>query len=366
MISACIRVEQALQAHEQQRRASQRLARIATWEWDAPSEGLAFTEAYSLIYDLDPQERPPGYQEHLRCYTPESAARLDAAAARSMEAGEPFELDLELARRSGPPRWVTVRSEAVRDPGGRVVGLRGTVQDISARMRKEQQQTEPLRILTLELAQTEQRERKRLAHTLHDRLQQVLVGATFNLELLDGQITTPSGRQTIGKLSDTIQCAIQISRDLTRELCPPAWLGQGLAPSLEWLCRQARENHGLTVTLELEGTLEPDTEPVRGFIFEAVRELLFNVVKHARVDRALVCARTLDGRNLEITVEDRGAGFEAAWLDAGAVPAEGLGLLTIRERLRCLGGDLEVVSSPGQGSRFTMVVPIRSRVPASD
>ena len=150
-----------------------------------------------------------------------------------------------------------------------------------------------------------------------------------------------------------------MARVLTVELSPPVVREKPLAPCLEWLARQFQANHGLRVVLDLASGLEPDPEPVRMFIFEAVRELLLNVVKHARVASASLRLRVLAGARLEVTVADAGAGFDPAILEAPDLPAEGIGLFSLRQRLRFLKGSLEIESSPGTGSRFTMIVPLR-------
>ena len=216
---------------------------------------------------------------------------------------------------------------------------------------------EQLRSLALELGQTEQRERLRLAHVLHDHLQQLLVGATFAIETLSCHVKGEAGLRTLDKVTETIQKAIHLSRVLTVELSPPAVLDKGLAASLEWLARNVQDNHGLNVALTLEGDPEPVPEPVRLFIFEAVREILLNVVKHAKVDTACVRMRALAGARIEVTIEDRGAGFDPSTLEADQFTGEGLGLFSLRERLRFIKGSMTIQSQPGHGSRFTLVVP---------
>ncbi|GAK60122.1 multi-sensor signal transduction histidine kinase [Candidatus Vecturithrix granuli] len=132
------RAEEALRKSEMELREAQRLGRFGSWDWDAVTDTITWSEEYYHIYGFDPTQRPPGYVEHLQAYTPESAARLDAAVKRNMETGEPYVLDLELARPDGPSRWITARSETKRDASGRIVGLRGTAQDITERKRAEE------------------------------------------------------------------------------------------------------------------------------------------------------------------------------------------------------------------------------------
>ncbi len=117
---------------------AQRVGRLGSWDWDVQTDTITWSEEYYRIYGFDPQQHPPGYVEHLKAYTPESAARLDVAVKMNLQTGEPYKLDLELARPDGPSRWITSRSETRRDKNGRIVGLRGTAQDITERKRMEE------------------------------------------------------------------------------------------------------------------------------------------------------------------------------------------------------------------------------------
>ncbi len=222
-----------------------------------------------------------------------------------------------------------------------------------------EQQAEQLRAMSLELTQTEQRERWRLAQMLHDNLQQQLVGATFSVEVLKGRIRSQSVRQSLDQLSETIGEALNVSRVMTMELSPPVFYEKGLAAGLEWLCSQMDKKYGLKVTLEAVGDIEPDAEPIRMFLFEAVRELLLNIVKHAKVDKARIRIHHLGKDEIEVAVSDTGAGFDTVRLEAGLSTAEGFGLFSLRERLKFLKGRMEIQSEPGHGSRFTIVVPMR-------
>jgi CheY-like chemotaxis protein len=117
--------------------------------------------------------------------------------------------------------------------------------------------------------------------------------------------------------------------------------------------------HGLTVEVEADAAAEPAVEQVRLFFFDAVRELLLNIVKHANVDRAQVRTRTLESGDIEVTVSDSGVGFEPAPPGVPASATGGFGLFGIRERLGYLGGRMVIDAAPGRGSRFTLAAPAR-------
>jgi PAS domain S-box-containing protein len=129
--------EKELRKREMDLREAQRLGKLGSWDWDATSDTITWSEEYYRIYGFDPTQPPPGYIEHLKAYTSESAALLDAAVKRNMETGDPYEVDLELACTDGPTKWITARSETKRDATGQITGLRGTAQDITVRKQME-------------------------------------------------------------------------------------------------------------------------------------------------------------------------------------------------------------------------------------
>ncbi len=158
-------------------------------------------------------------------------------------------------------------------------------------------------------------------------------------------------------MNDLISQSIQTSRTLTGELSPPILLESGLIAALEWLVRSMQEKYGLAVDLKTEGQAIPSSQELAVLLFQAVRELLFNVVKHAQVKEASVQIRRLD-RHLQIMIQDKGIGFDPARLGTLDGSPEGFGLFHIRNRLDVLGGMMEILSAPGQGSRITLMAPL--------
>jgi signal transduction histidine kinase/CheY-like chemotaxis protein len=213
-----------------------------------------------------------------------------------------------------------------------------------------------LRVLTSELAQAEQRERRRLAQVLHDHLQQLLVAAQLRLTRLEETVQGQAGEKPARQVRELIRSSIQVSRNLTLDLSPPILEEGGVAQALEWLCRQMQEKHGLGVSLDVAPAAGEMAHGLRFFLFHAVRELLFNVVKHAGVSAASLRVDTADG-SLRVTVEDHGAGMP---MDSSTLPADRFGLFSIRERLELLDGRLEIHSGQ-EGTRVTMHIPLRDR-----
>jgi signal transduction histidine kinase len=152
--------------------------------------------------------------------------------------------------------------------------------------------------------------------------------------------------------------SIEVSRTLTHELSPPVLYQENLDEILLWLGRWYGEKHGLAVEVEIEQSVELGLEEIRVTLFRSVLELLFNVVKHARVKAARVSlSRTLE-RAVRVVVSDEGVGFDPAQLRLRTGTDKGFGLFHLRERLELIGGALEIESAPGRGSRFALTVPL--------
>ena len=171
------------------------------------------------------------------------------------------------------------------------------------------ERTAELRALAAELTQSEDRERRRIAEILHDSLQQLLVGARIHLGVALGQSDPEARSQSLEKAIRILEESTAISRELSHELSPPVLYDFGLHESLDWLANWMSQKHGLVVEVQTQdglGTRLP--EDITLLLFHSVRELLFNVVKHAGVQRANVhlCCPANDA--IEVRVSDQGSG----------------------------------------------------------
>jgi PAS domain S-box-containing protein len=210
-----------------------------------------------------------------------------------------------------------------------------------------------LQELAAELELAEQRERRRLAMILHDGLQQILVAAKLNLGVLSRAGDLPAATKEISGL---INEAIEMSRSLTAELGPPMLFRSGMGASLRWLVRWFHERHHLTVKLTAPEEMAPMPEEVSILLFRSVRELLFNVVKHAGSAVSFVDVVQREGW-IRVSVSDEGAGFDPTQIRGEGGSSGGFGLFSISERLGFLGGKMEMDSALGRGSRFILTVP---------
>jgi len=218
--------------------------------------------------------------------------------------------------------------------------------------------TGQLRALAFEVIQTEQRERRRLAQLLHDHLQQLLAAAKIKLSALRKELPNDDLSRSLGQVVDLLTESIAATRSLAVELSPPVLYEAGLSGALNWLAAQMREKHSLAVEVRADPLAEPPDEKIRVLLFQAARELLFNVVKHAGVNRAAVSMSARDDGRIELQVQDSGVGFDPERHRASEGAFNSFGLFSIRERIEMVGGRMEVESSPGRGVRTTLVIPL--------
>jgi len=210
--------------------------------------------------------------------------------------------------------------------------------------------------LAADACQVEQRERRRLSYLLHDHVQQLLVGARMKLALVERGRLDHSARVALQQADALVNQALEASRNLAQQLNPPVLQEAGLSAALHWLARQMTVRHGLTVEVSADPQADPQDPGTAALLFGAARELLFNVVKHAGVSAAGVNLQLAAHDRLALTVIDAGRGFDP--LSPCRSPEErGLGLSDLQHRLRALGGDLQIITQPGQGTQVELVLP---------
>lgn len=222
------------------------------------------------------------------------------------------------------------------------------------------ERTEQVHQMASRLTLAEQEERRRISQLLHDDLQQLLYGIQLKLGFINHSLETGQREEHLAQAEQTITLiddAVTIIRQLTVDLSPPVLPHEGLTDALGWLVTQMKELHGLQVQLEAEQSFPLADDSLRVLLFQIIRELLFNVVKHAETDRARVTLRQ-EADHLVIGISDNGRGFEVE--TAGTGRKHGFGLRSMRERLDLVGGRMEIASRPGAGTRVTIYAPIPS------
>jgi CheY-like chemotaxis protein len=216
-----------------------------------------------------------------------------------------------------------------------------------------------LRALATDLTVAEQTERRRLATELHDYLAQMLVVTRMKISQVLGQDHDPDVRTILQDADELLHQSLDYTRSLVSELTPQALYERGLGAALRWLADQMCRQQMLTVEVSLDAPELSLPEADAVLLFHSIRELLFNVLKHGKTDRASVSMCYVQNV-LSITVSDQGCGFNVSGMSDDR--SDRFGLLSIRERMTALGGNFDLQSEPGKGTVASLHLPFTASV----
>ena len=219
-----------------------------------------------------------------------------------------------------------------------------------------------LRALASELILSEQRQRKQLATQLHDDLAQYMVLGGLKIAHLRSRLPPPDLflLSALGEIEGMFERSLAYTRTLLAELSPPVLHELGLFAALQWLAEDM-VTRGLMVELSPSPGPLPLRDDEHVLLYQSVRELLINIVKHAKTPRVRLTLSVEGTNQLQIVVQDEGTGFKVESLAAKTLGAR-FGLFSIRERLEAMGGAFELDSAPGVGATITLRLPLRNAV----
>jgi signal transduction histidine kinase len=246
---------------------------------------------------------------------------------------------------------------------GHVLRFWGTGRDVTAMREAENalaQHDAQLRALATEITLAEERARRKLATELHDGPAQNLTGMSLTLASMKRKLTDKEQLERIAEIEQVLADTTLQTRTLMLELAPPGLHENGLVDALRWLAERVRQQQRLMVTVEDDGVPKPLEDQVTVLLFQTVRELLQNVVKHARSKRATVRCAVSDDM-LALDVIDPGVGFEVNAISRLPTRHGGFGLFNIRERLKLMGGSIDIHSIVGEGTTVRIRVPLKTQ-----
>ena len=244
----------------------------------------------------------------------------------------------------------------MRNERGKVTHFVSIQRDITERKRAEEKfraYQEQLHSLASELLLAEERERRRIATDLHDHIGQTLALTKIKLGALKDMLSAAGYSEYVDDLRALVEQTIKYTKTLTFDLSPPILYELGFESTIEWLAEQMQKQHYILFTFENDGNPKPLTRNVSILLFQTVRELFMNIVKHSQAHEVKV-AITRENSHIKIVIEDDGIGFDSSKIDK----AMSFGFFSIRERLRYLGGTLGIDAVPGHGTRVTLAAPL--------
>jgi PAS domain S-box-containing protein len=273
--------------------------------------------------------------------------------------GKTRDYEVQFLHKSGDVKDVILSAEIIELEGEACIILATT--DITSRKETErriQEYQAQLKSLASELSLAEERERRRIAAGLHDDIAQKLAMAKFGLQSLRASVSDPEVSGSLDEQCQLMNQVVEDARSLTFELSNPILYQIGLEAAVEWyVAERIRGQFGIACKFTSEGVRSNPGEDIKVVLFQAVRELLANVVKHANASAIdVLIVNTEDG--LKLVVEDDGVGFDPTRIGPYPKQHSGFGLFNIKERLEYLGGNLKIESWPRKGVRITMTVPV--------
>jgi len=325
------------------------------------------------------------HQEGLKAAIhPEDWLRTREAWQRGIQSGMRYEIEHRLRREDGGFRWFLSRAVPVCDEAGRVIKWYGTSTDVNDQKQAEQslrmsrdeldhkvrertaelvtlladleRSRDDLRKLASELVLAEERERRRIATVLHDEICQTLAVARMRVDMLQKMAVDEQSSKTVQEAKDFLVQSIQETRALMNDLGNPLLFDMGVSAACESLADRLMAYHPIRIRCDIRDSFKDLDPEVNVFLFQVIRELLNNVIKHSGARNAQVLLRVDDGR-IQATVKDDGMGFDSQTL--GAPTAEGgFGLFSIRERLMAFKGDLRIESTPQTGTVVAASLPL--------
>ena len=313
-------------------------------------------------------------------HDPEKIPKVLDRWKSSIATGDPFDMDIPLRRADGVFRPFLTKVMPLKDSEGRVVQWFGTNTDVTEYKKMEQslrdsesqlkiqnenlentviERTQQVRSLSKALTVAEQRERQRFSQILHENLQQTLFGAKMQLDLVDcgAPESSKENIQDIALVKQLILKAITTTKSLAIELNPPILKTEGLDAALKWLAKHMEERYGLTTFIDVSKDLSNIQDVDQILIIQLTRELLFNILQHARTKEVVLAGKKIDG-GIVITLEDKGVGFDVEEVRKRDIHKSGMGFFSIEERLRLFGGKLEIHSEPNKGTQVTITIPM--------
>lgn len=334
---------------------AQRVALFGNWKFDMITGRVRWSEELYSIFDMEMTESGPTYESFLQLVHPEDRQLVLETNRKAAATGESFEIEYRILPRSGKVRFIREVGNARKDRCGKVVGLFGVAQDITDRKLADKKilgYQERLRALTEEISSVEEQERKRIAGLLHDEIGQVLAIMKIRLGSLCSTEPEAERKAELEEVLAELQDTITFVRSLTSDLVPVILYQLGLDAAVESFCEDFRQRHGIKVEYQSSCPKVPFHDN-QLLLFKAIRELMYNALKHAEA-RNIRVSLSRDDTALRAVIEDDGVGIHGK-----QEPENGgrFGLFSIKERLRNIGGTFSIQSTPGSGTRVTLLFP---------
>ena len=333
---------------------AQEVAGMAHWSLDPGTGAFHWSGAAARIFGV-----PPGRfyldADVVRSFLhDDDRKRVNQAVDEAMETGGPVEITHRILRPDGEVRWIRATMVRVTRGARDESQLLGTIQDVTEPTLAQERLREALaqlNALSAHLQDAREEERRQISMDMHDVIGGNLAGIRMAVNRLHDDPRAADVRELTELIDDGLQETLRAVRNLAREIRPGILDELGLAAALEWMVRDLQEAFDGTLTLETDVEKAVNLPPERAIhVFRVAQEALTNALRHGHPSTVRVELQA-EKDEVVLRVEDDGRGF-----DPGQGP-RGLGTLNMRERGWILGGEVELDSTPGEGSTVVLRLP---------
>ncbi|NLH97294.1 MAG: sensor histidine kinase [Clostridiaceae bacterium] len=242
--------------------------------------------------------------------------------------------------------------------------LTGDLQEVSLQLEGLQHK----QLLGLKIIKAQEEERQRVARDIHDGPAQMMSNVVLKAEICERLIDSDpeQARMELQNLKKIVRDSLQDVRKIIYNLRPMSLDDLGLVPTLQRYVLTFQEETGISVSFITKGS-QPELKPVISLtVFRIVQEALNNVVKHAKANTVVMQLEFLED-SLRLFVYDDGVGFDTARLkERNEDISSGFGLVSMKERIELLGGDMRISSEPGKGTRLNIIIPLTREEEVND
>ena len=217
---------------------------------------------------------------------------------------------------------------------------------------------EKLRTFSSQLAFTEEKERRDIAIGLHDRIGQSLTLTRIKLSELNSMVDSKKTKEKLKDIITIMEQTIDQTRSLTFDLSSPELYELGIEAALDSLCERKSQLYNIPIEFIDDKKSKPLDETSRILLYQAARELLFNIIKHAKAKKILVLINRIKD-SVQIIIKDNGIGFNIKQLHFSKKSTKGFGLFSIQERMNHHKGSFSIESKPGRGTKVTLMIPLK-------
>jgi PAS domain S-box-containing protein len=313
-----------------------------TWEWEFDSGKIRWVnKQYSSFAK---QETESDYSEFVERIHPADRKRVSDFVDRAVIEGDSQTVEFRIPDAETGTRWILAKGKLFHDQAGRPAGMHGVNVDITELRQRDSE----IHALVGRLIQAQEEERRRISRELHDDIAQRLSLLANEMGMMEQRLTS-EGRhaetlqvnkfgQQVGELASDIH---QISHDLHSSKLQHL----GLRTALRDLCEKISEKHRIKCELHMESLEKDMPSDISLCLFRVTQEGLNNVIKHSGAKEVFVDVVQIHGKVL-LTIKDCGIGFDTL------AQSSGIGLTSMRERLRLVGGTFSVKSIPSEGTEI--------------